>query len=91
MIMEWKRQSHDSYHATWRGVQFLLFDNSATKRWHVLANGKLVKQNWHTARSAMEEFDRRQQKIILEAVKTLAPPPVTQEVSLGDTTQHPAA
>lgn len=67
MIMEWKKQT-EGFHAVWRGTQLTLFENQTTKQWHMRADAKLVKQHWPSARKAMDEVERRQQKLVMDAV-----------------------
>jgi hypothetical protein len=72
MIMEWKRKAVTEYHAYWHGVQYVLYENHSTGRWHMTANGALVKQNWSTQRVAMKDMEERQTRIVLAAAVALA-------------------
>lgn len=72
MIMEWKKNVDGTYHAAWRGTQLMLVENTVTKRWHMLADDKLVRQNWPSARKAMNEIENRQQRIVVQLAAVYA-------------------
>ena len=71
MIMQWKKQQDESYHAKWQDIDFTLFENPTTKRWCLLANGKQVRQTWHKASVAMNEIENRQQALVVEQSRVL--------------------
>lgn len=71
MIMEWKKKSDGTFHATWRGAHLVLVENPVTGRWHMLADDKVVRQNWPSSRRAMNDVEDRQQRIILQASRAL--------------------
>lgn len=66
MIMEWKKQPDNSFHANWRGVHYVLYEES-TRFWHIDADGRQTLQSWRSARKAMDWVDNEQQKIIKAA------------------------
>lgn len=68
MIMEWKKQGTTTYQAIWRGTHLTLSEDPTTKRWHMLADGKTVRQTWTSSRKAMEDVERQQQRIVMQAV-----------------------
>ena len=71
MIMQWRKSKthREDFQTEWQGIDFYLAQVPQTGRWHLLANGKHVKQNWHSAHAAMDAIDALQQKLILEAAR----------------------
>ena len=69
MIMQWRRQESGNYQATWQGQHLSLELNIETRRWHLYADNVRVKQNWRSAKEAMNMIEIQQQRIVLHAMR----------------------
>lgn len=65
MIMQWKKQPDGHSTARWQGIEFTLYEQPDTKRWHLLSDGKQVKETWRSYRAAVDCIENRQQRLIL--------------------------
>lgn len=66
MIMQWK-SSEGNFTANWQGQSLILFQTKVDGKWHMIAEDKLVKQSWSSARAAMKDIENKQQRIIHQA------------------------
>ena len=72
MIMQWKEQEDKSFVTVWQGITYKLVQDEKTQRWQLRCNGKRVKESsWLKAKIAMQQIDSKQQKLIMEANKTV--------------------
>lgn len=71
MIMEWKKQSDGTHQGIWRGIHLVLLTDPVNNRCHMTADGVLVRQNWPSVRKAMDDIDRKQNRVVVQASRAL--------------------